>query len=203
MYARSISTARMNPTNLSSSTQRDHELKEILMKVTLDAQRDQIEFDQRGVKQSSTSKPATSAIYQSAKANLCSSRELLGHYERASQQVASGKSVPTMASGWEKDSHTLQRILNKQGEKIKLEIHRLLNEDPRSSKEKAKAKDDVSELDTEIWNRFAVGEAKAETLEVLEGRMGKTWAMVAKNAQRGVRRTVKSLPEDGEWCSRK
>lgn len=109
--------------------------------------------------------------------------------------------MPTMESGWEKDSQTLQRILQKQGEKIKLEIHRLLNEDPRSSKEKAK--DDVSELDTEIWNRFAVGEAKAETLEVLEGRIGDTWAVVAKNAQRGVRRTVKSLPEDGEWSSRK
>lgn len=191
----------MTPNNPSSSTQRDHELKETLMKVTLDAQRDRIDIVQRGVKQSSTSKPTTSAICQSAKATLSSSRELLGYYERASQQVASGKSVPTMESGWEKDSQTLQRILQKQGEKIKLEIHRLLNEDPRSSKEKAK--DDVSELDTEIWNRFAVGEAKAETLEVLEGRIGDTWAVVAKNAQRGVRRTVKSLPEDGEWSSRK
>ncbi len=201
MYAPSISTAWMTPTNLNSSTQRDHELKETLMKVTLDAQQDRIEIVQRGVKQSSTSKPTTSAIYQSAKATLSSSRELLGHFERASQQVASGKSVPTMEPGWEKDSQTLQRILQKQGEKIKLEIHRLLNEDPRSSKEKAK--DDVSEFDTEIWNRFAVGEAKAETLEVLEGRIGDTWAVVAKNAQRGVRRTVQSLPKDGEWSSRK
>ena len=191
----------MTPTNLSSSTQRDHELRETLMKVIFDAQRDRTEINQRGVKQSSTSKPTTLALYQSAKANLSSSRELLGHYERASQQVASGQSVPMMESGWEKDSQTLQRILKQQGEKIKLEIHRLLNEDPGSSKEKAK--DDVSELDTEIWNRFAVGEAKAESLEVLEGRIGESWAVVAKNARRGVRRTVKSLPEDGEWCSRK
>lgn len=190
----------MIPTNLNFSTKRDHGFKETLFKVILDAQGDQTEMDQRGVKRSSTSQPTASAIYQSAKSNLAFSRELLGHYERASQQVALKKGVTMMESGWEKDSQTLQRILNIQGEKTKLEIHRMLNEDSKSSKEQVK--DDVSELDTDLWNRFAVGEAKAENIEVQDGRQGETWALVAKNAQRGVRRTVKTLPEDGEWCSR-
>ena len=105
-----------------------------------------------------------------------------------------------MESGWEKDSQTLQRILNIQGENIKLEIHRILNEDSKSSKEQVK--DDVSELDTDLWNQFAVGEAEAENVEVRDGRKRETWARVARNAQRGVQRTVKTFPEDGDWCLR-
>ena len=190
----------MIPTHLNFSTKRDHGFKDTLIKVILDAQGDQTEMDQRGVKWSSTSKPTTSTIYQSAKSNLAFSRELLGHYERASQQVALKKRVTMMESGWEKDSQTLQRILNIQGENIKLEIHRILNEDSKSSKEQVK--DDVSELDTDLWNQFAVGEAEAENVEVRDGRKRETWALVARNAQRGVQRTVKTFPEDGDWCLR-
>lgn len=196
VYARYVSTGWMTPSNLSSSTKRDSELKDTLIKVIHDAQRDRTDIDEEGVDPSSTSKPTACAIYQSAKSNIASSRGLLGHYERASQQVASGQRVPMMESGWEKDLQTLQRILNQQGEKIKSEVHQILNEDSESSKEQFKC--NMSDLDTDLWNRFAVGEAKEKIVEALDGRREDTWAVVAKNAQRGVRRTVKNLPEDGE-----
>lgn len=196
VYARSVSTGWMTLTNFSASTRRDYELKDALIKVILGAQRDQTEMDERGVKQYSISKPTASAIRQSAKSKIASSRELLGHYERASQQVASGGGVPMMESGWEKDSQTLQGILNKQVEKIKLEVHKLLNEDSKTSKEQVEG--DLSELDTDLWNRFAVSEAEEENIEASNEKSGETWAKVAKNARRGVRRAVKHLPKDGK-----
>ena len=191
VYARSVSTGLMTPTNLRHSTKRDHEFKDTLINLILEAQRDQIDMDERVVKRSSTSKLIASAIYQRAKSNIASSRELLGQYERASQQIAFGKEFPMMETGWEKDSQTLQRILKSQGENVKHKVHQLLNEDPHPSKEQVKG--DGSDLDTDLWNRFAAGEAKA-----LDTNKGGTWAVVAKNAQQGVRHTVKMLPEDGE-----
>ncbi|CAF9906914.1 MAG: hypothetical protein ALECFALPRED_002752 [Alectoria fallacina] len=179
-----------------SVTRRDYELKDALIKVILGAQRDQTELDERGVKQHSISRPTASAIHQSAKSKIASSRELLGHYERASQQVASGRGVPMMESEWEKDSQTLQGILNKQVQKIKLEVHKFLNEDSKTSKEQVEG--DLSELDTDLWNRFAMSEAEEENIEASNGKSGETWAKAAKNAQRGVRRAVKHLPKDGK-----
>lgn len=196
VYARSVSTGWISPTNFSASTRRDYELKDALIKVILGAQRDQTELDERGVKQHSISRPTASAIHQSAKSKIASSRELLGHYERASQQVASGRGVPMMESEWEKDSQTLQGILNKQVQKIKLEVHKFLNEDSKTSKEQVEG--DLSELDTDLWNRFAMSEAEEENIEASNGKSGETWAKAAKNAQRGVRRAVKHLPKDGK-----
>ena len=148
-------------------------------------------MEEKVVKRFSTSKPTPSAMYQSAKSNIASSRELLGHYERASQQIDFGKDFPTIESGREKDIQTLQRILKKQGANVEHGVHQLLNEDPHSSKEQAKG--DGSDLDADLWNQFAAGEAKA-----LDINKGGTWAVVAKNAQQGVRHAVKDLPEDGE-----
>lgn len=196
VYAHCVSTGRMAPAYLSPSKTRDYELKDTLINVILKAQEDQKEMDDWGLKQTSKSKPTAFAVYQSAKSNIVSSRELLGHYERASQQVAAGEGVPMMGSAWEKDSRTLQHILDKQREKIKLEVHTLLNEDPKSSEEKVEG--DRSESDTDLWNRFVVGEAGEENVEALDGRKRETWGVVAKNAQRGVRRTTKYLPEDGK-----
>ena len=181
---------------LLCSTQRDRELEDTFIKFILDAHRDRSEMAEREDKQPPTSKRIASAIYHSAKSNIASSRELLRHYEKASQQVAFGQRARMMVSGWEKDSQTLHRILNKQGEKIKYDIHQLLIGDPTLSK--GQVKGDMSELDTELWNRFVVGEANEGNVEALDGRKGKTWASVVKNAQRGVRRTVKNLPEDDE-----
>lgn len=192
LYARCISRDWITLTNLISSTKRDHEIKDTLIKVILDAQRTQTEFDERVAKHFSTA----SASFQSGKSNIAFSRELLRDYERASQQVACRNRVPMMESEWEKDSQTLQRILNKQGEKIKLQVHQFLIEDPNSLKEQVKG--DISELDTSLWTRFAMGDAQEENFEPPDGRKEETWAVVAKNAQRGVRRTVKNLPEDGE-----
>ena len=196
VYIRCGSTDWMTPTNSISSTRRDYELKGALTKFIVDAHEDQTEMDERGSEQPPTTTRTVSAVYQSAKSKITSSRELLGHYKRASQQVAFGQRAPMMMSGWEKDSQTLRRILHEQGEKIKHEIHKSLIGDPKFSREEVKGK--MSELDTDLWNQFAVGRAEEENVESLAGRKGETWAAVAKNAQRGVRHVVKNLPEDGE-----
>ena len=99
-------------------------------------------------------------------------------------------------SGREKDNETLQRILRRQGEMAKLEMRQMLDEHSQSPKQQVT--DDSSELDTDLWNRFAVVEAKEGTVEALDGRKGETWAVLAKNAQRGVRRL---LPKEGERSS--
>ena len=99
-------------------------------------------------------------------------------------------------SGRDKDNETLQRILRRQGEMAKLEIRQMLDEYPQSSKEQVTH--DSSDLDTDLWNQFAVVKAKEGTVEALDGRKGETWAVLAKNAQRGVRRL---LPKEGEGSS--
>lgn len=196
VYARCLSTGWMTPTYSSSSTRKNYELRDALIKVILDAPQDQTETVEKGVKQPSTLKPTASAIYQSAKSKIVCSRALLGRYERASQQFASGEGIPTIESEWGKAGQKPQRILDKQGENVKHQVHGLLNGDSEYSKEQIKG--DLWELDTDLWNRFAVSEAKEENLEALDGRKEETWSLVTKNAQRGVRRTVKYLPEDGK-----
>ena len=95
--------------------------------------------------------------------------------------------------GWENGSQTLRSILNKQGEKIKLEVQHFLTETPNLSEEDVKV--NISKGETDLWDRFALGEARGQLTESLEERQAQTWAEVAKNAQRGVRRTLKDLPE--------
>ena len=154
-----------------------------------------------GIEQFSTPKPQASAIYRRAKFNITSSRDLLRHYERASQQVTFPERVPVGDSGEEKDNQTLQRVLDRQREKIELEVHQLLNRGPKSSKELAEG--GLLELDTNLWDHFAMGEkAKKKHAEALDGKKRETWAVVANNAQRGVRRVVKGLPEDDELYPR-
>ena len=99
-----------------------------------------------------------------------------------------------MMPGWEKDKQTLQRILSKQREKTKLEVHQLLHQDSKTLEEQLKG--DMSTLDTDLWDHFAVGKAKEEIIKSLDKRKGHAWAAVAKNAQRGVRRATKDLPEE-------
>lgn len=187
----------MDPTDFSSSSEREFELKDTLIKFILYAERGQPEVDNSRVKQSSIAKLTAPAIYRRAKSNLASSRELLVHYERASQQVAFSKGVSMMESGWEKDNETLQHILDKQKEKTKLELQQLLSKDSKSSKEQVEG--DVSKSDTNLWDHFGVGETKMESVEALRIKR-ETWAVVAKNAQRGVRRALKDTPEDDERC---
>ena len=128
------------------------------------------------------------------KSNIAASRELLKHYEQASQQVTFSKRVLMMEPTWEKDKKTLQRILSQQREKIKLEVYQLLHQDSKPLEEQFKG--DMSTLDRDLWDHFAVGEAEEDIVKLLDRRQGHAWAAVAKNAQRGVRRATKDLPEE-------
>lgn len=197
VYARCVSISWMTPTDFSSSTEREFELKDTLIKFILYAERDQPEADDSGVKQSSIAKLTAPAIYRRAKFTLASSRELLVQYERASQQVAFSKGVSSMESGWEKDNETLQHILDKQKEMTKLELQQLLGKHSKFSKEQVQG--EVSKSDTDLWDHFGVGETRMESVEALR-RKGETWAAVAKNAHRGVQRALKDLPEGDERC---
>ena len=183
-----------SPADLNRSTKREHELKDTLIKIILYAQQEQTELHERRFQHFSAAKSTASAIHSMAKSNIAASRELLGHYEQASQQVAFSKRVLMMEPGWEKDRQTLQHILNKQREKTKLEVHQLLHKDSKILEEQVKG--DMSTLDTDLWDHFAVGEAKKDFVEALDRRKGHTWAVVAKNARRGVRNAVKDLPEE-------
>ena len=188
VYACCVFTGWMTSTESSASPERDSELRKSIITVIFEAQRGQAKIDESGAEQVSTLKPTASTIYQSTKLTIASSRGLLIHYQRASQQVEIGKGVPMTESGREKDNETLQRILCRQGEMAKLEIRQMLDEYPQSSKEQVT--DDSSGLDTDLWNRFAVVEAKEATAEALDGRKGETWAVLAKNAHKGVRRLM-------------
>ena len=183
-----------HPAYLSRSTKREHELKDTLIKIILYAQQEQTELHEKRSQHFSAAKLTASAVHSRAKSNIAASRELLGYYEQASQQVAFSKRVLMMEPGWEKDKQTLQRIFNKQREKTKLELHRLLYEDSEPLEEQGKG--DMSTLDNDLWDHFAVGEVKKEFVEALDSRKGHAWAVVAKNAQRGVRRALKDLPEE-------
>ena len=91
---------------------------------------------------------------------------------------------------------TLQGILDKNGEKIKLELHQILTGGPKSAKDHVES--GMSGSDRDMWDRFAVREVKEEHVKPPGGREGETWAVVAKNIRRGIRRAVKDLPEDDE-----
>ena len=196
VYPRCLSTNKITPADMSCSTKREYELKDTLIKTILYAKGEQPELHEKGVKRCSVSKLTASAIRCRAKSNIASSRELLGRYEQASQQVAFPKGVLLMESECEKDNQTLKRILDKQREKTKLEVYQLLSEDSRSLKEQVEG--DTSTLDNILWDQFAVGGAKKGPVKALGRRKGETWAAVAKNAQRGVRRAVKDLADDNE-----
>ena len=179
---------------MSCSTKREYELKDTLIKTILYAQQEQTELHEKGFQHFSAAKPTASAVHSRAKFNIAASRELLGHYEQASQQLAFSKKLLMMEPGWEKDKQTLQRILNKQREKTKLELHQLLHQDSKPLEEQIQG--DISTWDTDLWDCFAVGNAKKEFVEAIDGRKGHAWAVVAENAQRGVRLAVKHLPEE-------
>lgn len=140
-------------------------------------------------------KPTTSTVYNAARSGIALSRELLGHYDRGCQQIASSECVLRMESGSEGDLQVLQRIINQQGERIRLEVEELLNGSRKLAKEYPGG--DASTGDDNLWSRFAAIQATKEEGKVerngIEG-----WAMTATQMQRGVQRMVRYLPEDSE-----
>lgn len=100
-----------------------------------------------------------------------------------------------MESGSEGDLQVLQRIINQQGERIRLEVEELLNGSRKLAKEYPGG--DASTGDDNLWSRFAAIQATKEEGKVerngIEG-----WAMTATQMQRGVQRMVRYLPEDSE-----
>lgn len=111
------------------------------------------------------------------------------------QQVTSGDSTLRTDSSWEDGRQTLQRVLDRQAEKTRLEVYHLLHDSSKSVKEKF---DDATLLeDNDLWNRFAVSNSKQEGGKVdrngVEG-----WGVTAKRAGKSVQHMVKHLPEDSE-----
>jgi hypothetical protein len=134
-------------------------------------------------------------VYNASRSDVVLSRELLAHYDRGCQQIASVEGVLRIKSGSKGDLQTLQSAIDQQGEKVKSEVEQHLHGSRKPAKEHPGG--DASMGDDEIWSRSAVIEAISEEGKAEKNR-GTGWAVTAKQTQRGVQRIVKHLPEDSE-----
>lgn len=130
------------------------------------------------------------AIYETAKSAIALSRDLFSDYDRVCKLVASKDRPHTSSTSQKENREVLQRLLSKHGDKAKLEVRHLLHGNDKVSEENAVAADDP------VWSRFA--KTSASDIPKESGIKGQIWASIAKDAQRGVHRMVKNLPEDSD-----
>lgn len=83
-------------------------------------------------------------------------------------------------------------VLQKQGEKVKLELDHLLNRKSKDSTESTS--DDLLTPHTEMWNHYAGASTKQGAAAVA----GPGWAVVAKHAKKAVDLMVRDLPDESE-----
>ena len=98
----------------------------------------------------------------------------------------------------------MQKVLKKEGEKVKLEMHQMLHgDDGEDVNGDGRPGDEVSKKDDPFWMRFA--EQKAKEDEHAAGNEGKyggkdggSWASLAENTRKAVRRLVRFIPEESD-----
>lgn len=123
---------------------------------------------------------------------IASSRELLAQFNGICEQVASREEATEKRPSREDDSEALSMVLQKQGEKVKLELDHLLNQKSKESTELPS--DDLLAPHTDLWNHYAGTSTKQGDAAVA----GPGWAVVAKRAQKAVDIMVKDLPDESE-----
>lgn len=89
----------------------------------------------------------------------------------------------------------MQRVLQKQGEKTKLQAHKLLYQGSPSSEQQDEH--EVLATDDDVWNQFAMTASQWESRQA-DGNEKEGWGIVAKGLQKGIQRMVKDIPEDSE-----
>jgi len=173
---------------------RDAQLQTAFVNIIADSRRGVPEKDVERPKEPANEKHAGHAIYQNGISAICLSRELITQYGRICEQMTLGEGALKKAAGREDECEALQRVLRKQGEKVKLELYQFLYGGSMESTEIPP--DEASAVDNDLWSRYAV------TLKREEGNAGMAreqgWMVVAKHAQRAVHRMVKDLPEESE-----
>ena len=148
-------------------------------------------LEQSGDNHGECERPTVCRVYNLAKTGIGLSQELVAHYCRICQQIATTEDGLRMDIGAKDDLQALQRVLRNQREKTKVEVDDLLDGVGVDVKERDR---DARIADSDLWNNFAVPfERKDGTAG---GNKGEGWLMAARHIQRGVQRIVKCLPED-------
>lgn len=123
---------------------------------------------------------------------ISSSRELLEHYNRICEQVALREEAPKKSNSREDDCEALSAVLQRQGERVKLELNHLLS--CKSKDSTNPISDDLRAPQAEMWNHYAATSTKQDAATVA----GPGWAVVAKHAQKAVDFMLKDLPDESE-----
>jgi hypothetical protein len=155
----------------------------------------------RGMPQNEAERPrdpgnerlAGPAIYQSGRSAIALSRELMSQYLGICEQTASREGPTKDVSERGDEVEALQRVLQKQGNKVQSELGRFIQGESNAST--ALPPDEVLAGDNDLWDRYAVTLKQGEN----NGK-GKEhgWAVIAKHAQKGVHRIVRVLPDESE-----
>ncbi len=190
-------TTRVLSANWMCSTTRDTRLQGSLITLLTESQRQHIDKTTMGAKETTRTKLAAHSIFYNAKSGIAHSRQLLEHYDRMCQRVASTHGSLRTESNWEAGRQTVHRVVNKQAEKTKLEVHHLLHNSSKSSSDIA-AGVILPEEDDDLWKPFAVVPSKQEVGKVGEDEFD-GWGVAAKRVGRSVHHMVKHIPEKSEW----
>ena len=133
-------------------------------------------------------------IYRTARSLVSSSREVIKLYERSCQHLQSGKSTLGVEPEWKRDSEKLQTILNGQRKIIKQQIYSHLHGTKISSKERPAVAASLAEGE-DLWSRYALSPSHNDKGPKV-GSLVEGWALAAKNAQKGVQRMMRNVPDD-------
>lgn len=128
-----------------------------------------------------------------AKSSIHLSRQLVGHYNRVCQQIATAERGLRMEWGADGDIQAVQKTLHSQGEKAKVEVDYMLDGSSKSAKGPCEI--NASAADDDLWSRFAMP-PKDDSKAVKD--KGESWAIAAKHIHNGVQRIVKHLPENSQ-----
>lgn len=175
---------------------RDIQLRASLTTLLVEIQREPSQKTTVGVTESTNARLTAHGFFHDARSRITLSRQLIEHCDRVCQHIGFADSISTAKGSWDGDKQSLQRVLDRQGEKTRLEAHHLLydaRKPPRANPEDVV----LPEEEDDLWKRFAAAEFKQEGAEI-DVNEAAGWGVAANNHERGVRRVVKNLPEDSE-----
>ena len=115
-------------------------------------------------------------------------KEIMAQYRKICEQVSAAREKSSIGKhDCNGDVEKLQSVIQRQGEKVKLEVNRLLQENVEGA-----SAETPGDEDQELWDRFAVTSAQKERKAAKSSEPG--WSVVAKNARRGMHRIAKDYP---------
>ena len=175
------------------STERHRQLKKSFMSLLPDNERNLRIKNLAKIKRSANIEDMGRIIHQEAESTITSGKAFMAQYRKICEQVSAARENSSIGKHeWGGDVEKLQSIIQKQGEKVKLEVNHLVQENVEDTGEET-----LGDEDQELWDRFAVTSTQEKRKTARSSELG--WAVAAKNARRGVRRMLMDLPhEEGE-----